>query len=157
MQVTTIGDCQLAATWSETGRVHIWDLTTPLTKVDGTQASLSSQSAVFTFAGHQSEGYAVDWSTIDKGCSLLTLVQFINDLIIVVIFWRGRAWLKDQVIQFWWRSGSRFGSGSPKSEIQILQIGGGLCSECISCYSYKCLCLIIVICLGRDADLHMHS
>jgi len=33
------------------------------------------------------------------------------------IFWRGRAWLKDQVIQFWWRSGSRFGPGvqSPKS------------------------------------------
>jgi len=44
------------------------------------------------------------------------------------IFWRGRAWLKDQVIQFWWRSGSRFGSGSPKSEIRILRIGGGLCS-----------------------------
>jgi len=43
-------------------------------------------------------------------------------------FWRGRAWLKDQVIQFWWRSGSRFGSGSPKSEIRILRIGGGLCS-----------------------------
>jgi len=44
------------------------------------------------------------------------------------IFWRGRAWLKNQMIQFWWRSGSRFGSGSPKSEIRILRIGGGLCS-----------------------------
>ena len=32
------------------------------------------------------------------------------------------------MIQFWWRSGSRFGSGSPKSEIWILRIGGGLCS-----------------------------
>jgi len=32
------------------------------------------------------------------------------------IFWRGRAWLKD------------FGSGSPKSEIRILLIGGGLFS-----------------------------
>ena len=55
-------------------------------------------------------------------------------------FWRGRAWLKDQVIQFWWQSGSRFGSGSPKSEIWILRIGGGLCSLsisfllCISCF-----------------------
>ena len=38
------------------------------------------------------------------------------------IFCRGRAWLKDQVIQFWWRSGSRFGSRSPKSEIRILRI-----------------------------------
>ena len=44
------------------------------------------------------------------------------------IFWRGRAWLKDQDIQFWWRSGSRFGSGSPKSKIRILRISGGLCS-----------------------------
>jgi len=44
------------------------------------------------------------------------------------ILWRGRAWLRDQVIQFWWRSGSRFGSGSPKSEIRIIRIGGGLFS-----------------------------
>ena len=47
------------------------------------------------------------------------------------IFYRSGAWLKDQVIQFWWRSGSRFGSGSPKSEIRILRIavfGGGLFS-----------------------------
>ena len=44
------------------------------------------------------------------------------------IFYRGRAWLKDQVILFWWRSGSRFVSGSPKSEIRILGIGGGLFS-----------------------------
>ena len=36
------------------------------------------------------------------------------------------------MIQFWWRSGSRFGSGSPKSEIRILRIGGGLCSLSIS-------------------------
>ena len=51
------------------------------------------------------------------------------------IFCRGSTWLKDQVVQFWWRSGSRFGSGSPKSEIRILRIavfGGGLCSLSIS-------------------------
>jgi len=53
------------------------------------------------------------------------------------IFWRGRAWLKDQVIQFWWRSGSRFGSGSPKSEIRILRIGGGLCCLSISSWLYE--------------------
>jgi len=34
----------------------------------------------------------------------------------------------DQVIQFWWQSGTRFRSGSPKSKIWILWIGGGLCS-----------------------------
>ena len=68
------------------------------------------------------------------------------------IFWR--VGLKDQVIQFWWRSGSRFGSGSPKSEIRILRIGGGLCSMSIaflfiikvnrffSCHFYAmCVCI----------------
>jgi len=40
------------------------------------------------------------------------------------------------VIQFWWRSGSRLGSGSPKSEIQILRIGGGLCSLSIAFLFY---------------------
>ena len=52
--------------------------------------------------------------------------------ILTNFFWSGRAWLKDQVIQFWWRSGSCFGSGSPKSEIRILRIGGGLCSLSIA-------------------------
>jgi len=31
------------------------------------------------------------------------------------ISWRGRAWPKDQWVQFWWRSGSPSGSRSPKS------------------------------------------
>ena len=52
--------------------------------------------------------------------------------ILTKFFWRDRAWLKDQVDQFWWRSGSCFGSGSPKSEIRILRIGGGLWSLSIS-------------------------
>jgi len=57
--------------------------------------------------------------------------------ILTKFFARGRAWLKDQVIQFWWRSGSRFGSVSPKSEIRILWIGGGLCSLSASCLLYN--------------------
>jgi len=68
------------------------------------------------------------------------------------IFWRGRAWLKDQVKQFWWRSGSRFGSGSPKSEIRILRIGGGLYSLSISssfcvadCINYNILYIVISV------------
>ena len=37
------------------------------------------------------------------------------------ISWRGRAWPwpRDQVIKFWWRSGSPSGSRSSKSEIRI--------------------------------------
>jgi len=68
------------------------------------------------------------------------------------IFWRGRAWLKDQVIQFWWRSGSRFGSGSPKSEIRILRISGGLCclsiSSHIQCSITPCIYFINICILN---------
>ena len=64
------------------------------------------------------------------------------------IFWRGRAWLKNQVIQFWWRSGSRFGSGSPKSEIRILRIGGGLCS--LSAF-------LVIISVHNDNDPFIHT
>jgi len=53
-------------------------------------------------------------------------------------FWRGR----DQVIQFWLWSGSCFGSGSPKSEIQIPRIGGGLC-----CLSISSSLMMLLICL----------
>jgi len=57
----------LAATWSETGRVHLLDLTAALSNVDDSAATSSAQSALFTFTGHQSEGYAIDWSTLEKG------------------------------------------------------------------------------------------
>jgi len=43
------------------------------------------------------------------------------------------------VVQFWWQSGSSFGSGSPKSEIRILRIGGGLCSLSISFLVLLCI------------------
>jgi len=67
------------------------------------------------------------------------------------IFWRGRAWLKDQVIQCWWRSGSRFGSGSPKSEIRILRIGGGLCSLSTSSFIIKIVCVRVHV-----SELYTH-
>jgi len=71
-------------TWSETGRVHIWDLTAALNNLDTSQAQTSPQSALFTFTGHQSEGYAVDWNTLDKGLQLTNFLNtvLINDFII---------------------------------------------------------------------------
>jgi len=47
------------------------------------------------------------------------------------------------VIQFWWQSGSRFGSGSPKSEIRILRIGGGLWSLSISSLKWCTTCTLV--------------
>jgi len=74
------------------------------------------------------EGGYVIGSVCLSVCLFVCLItrKFVNGFL--RNFWRGRAWLKDQVIQFWWQSGSRFWSRSPKSEIRILRIGGGLCS-----------------------------
>jgi ribosome assembly protein RRB1 len=63
----------LAASWSEIGKVYIWDLTDPLSAVSDPKAMTSftkKQSQylpLFTFNGHQSEGFAIDWSPIQPG------------------------------------------------------------------------------------------
>lgn len=69
----------MAASWSELGRVNIWDLTQQLQAVDN-PAVLSTYNKehtgnnirpLFTFSGHQKEGYGMDWSKISKGVSTL--------------------------------------------------------------------------------------
>ncbi|CAH8611874.1 unnamed protein product [Heterobilharzia americana] len=58
----------LAASWSENGSVFIWDLTRPLTAVNDSavmaQYTRQNESSlpIFTFKGHASEGFALDWS-----------------------------------------------------------------------------------------------
>lgn len=72
---TTVQDVPLAATWSETGSVHIWSLARALEAVDDPQAASQyarnsedrNTKPVFTFKGHQHEGYAVDWSPLKPG------------------------------------------------------------------------------------------
>ncbi len=73
LQSVVIGDKHFASTWSETGRVHIWDLTRPLQAVNdsATMATYTRNSEspppVFTFSGHQVEGYAMDWCPTTVG------------------------------------------------------------------------------------------
>lgn len=65
----------LAATWSELGRVNIWDLRKPLQAVEDPQLlsqfnkdnKANSSSPLFTFSGHQKEGFAVDWCSTMPG------------------------------------------------------------------------------------------
>ena len=63
----------MAASWSETGKVHIWDLTRPLQAVNDSHEmaeysrSQESPAPLFTFAGHQVEGFAMDWSPTTPG------------------------------------------------------------------------------------------
>ncbi|XP_045461970.1 glutamate-rich WD repeat-containing protein 1 [Harmonia axyridis] len=65
----------LVASWSERGRVNIWDITEQLQVVDDTQLlnaynnqnKAHSTKPLFTFSGHQNEGFAMDWSRTMSG------------------------------------------------------------------------------------------
>lgn len=72
-----MGDKVIAASWSELGRVSIWNLTPQLQAVDNDillakynkENAGSSKQPLFTFSGHQQEGFAVDWCSISPGVS----------------------------------------------------------------------------------------
>ncbi|KAF7238840.1 Glutamate-rich WD repeat-containing protein 1 [Varanus komodoensis] len=78
VRVTELGESQIAAVWSEKGQVDIYDLRQPLVAVSDAQAMaafLREQQAkikpVFSFTGHMTEGFAMDWSPKKPG-TLLT-------------------------------------------------------------------------------------
>ncbi|RNA37750.1 Glutamate-rich WD repeat-containing 1 [Brachionus plicatilis] len=72
VRATRFDDKVVAATWSELGRVYLWDLTVPLKAVSDSKlmsefVKSDSQLPLFQFNGHQSEGFALDWSLSVKG------------------------------------------------------------------------------------------
>ncbi|XP_030053642.1 glutamate-rich WD repeat-containing protein 1 [Microcaecilia unicolor] len=69
LRVTSLGDSQVAAVWSEKGQVEIYDLKKQLSAVTDSQAMatfLKEEQAnirpFFSFSGHMTEGFALDWS-----------------------------------------------------------------------------------------------
>ncbi|VDL95684.1 unnamed protein product [Schistocephalus solidus] len=60
----------LTATWSELGEVNVWDLSRPLSAVNDSVImseyvrTREAPSPIFTFRGHQTEGYALAWSPL---------------------------------------------------------------------------------------------
>lgn len=67
----------LAAAWSETGQVGVWDLSNMLQAVEEESSTASTPleaSPIFTFNGHLSEGYAVDWASTMPGIESLAHV-----------------------------------------------------------------------------------
>jgi len=73
-QTTQHGDKSLAASWSDKGKVHVWDLSQPLHAVNDpmvmstyTKNEESAMQPLFTFSGHQAEGFALDWSKTMSG------------------------------------------------------------------------------------------
>ena len=57
------------ATMSETGKAHIFDLTNTLNAfmTKGTPRAALVTKPIYTFTGHQEEGYAIDWNPIITG------------------------------------------------------------------------------------------
>ncbi|XP_059475367.1 glutamate-rich WD repeat-containing protein 1 [Neocloeon triangulifer] len=72
-----LGDKVVAATWSELGQVHVWDMTGSLRKLEalGPQDPVLTEriglkdqpKPIYTFSGHQTEGFAMDWCQTTKG------------------------------------------------------------------------------------------
>lgn len=72
-----MGDKIVAATWSELGQVHVWDITGSLKKLEAIgpndpvlteRLGIKDQpKPLYTFSGHQGEGFAMDWCHTVKG------------------------------------------------------------------------------------------
>ena len=76
-----IGPTPVAAAWSETGGVAVWNLSSCLARLElpgGDTGQREEASPLQTFTGHTSEGYALDWSPTDTG-------QFTNPFTILLI------------------------------------------------------------------------
>ena len=62
----------ICATWSGTGKVHIYDLSAPLSNLRAPgsanpRALEQAQKPAFSFAGHKDEGFALDFSPVKPG------------------------------------------------------------------------------------------
>jgi len=69
---TNYGDHKLVSSWSDTGQVHIFDITKNLENLDlpgvnQHQTSADNFKPLFSFSGHQTEGFAMDWSLVIPG------------------------------------------------------------------------------------------
>lgn len=75
IRTTRIQDAIFAASWSELGRVNIWNISEQIQAVNDPDILRSYEKecrgdhvkSAFTFSGHQQEGYAIDWSPIATG------------------------------------------------------------------------------------------
>lgn len=75
LQSTNYKNSVLAATWSELGRVEIWNITQQLQAVDepalleryNLDVLKNPVIPLFSFNGHQQEGYGIDWCPTEPG------------------------------------------------------------------------------------------
>jgi len=57
----------IVSTWSETGKVHIWDLTQSVNSIGDPGLNVNKVAPMFTITQHPAEGYAMDWSNVAVG------------------------------------------------------------------------------------------
>ncbi|OVA16340.1 WD40 repeat [Macleaya cordata] len=64
----------ICASWGDTGHVQIWDFSSHLNALAGSEAEVTtgastmlSQAPLMKFGGHKDEGYAIDWSPLVPG------------------------------------------------------------------------------------------
>lgn len=58
----------IVATFSESMKVHIWDLANPIKSLDTPlPTKQKAHKPIFTFGGHKEEGFALDWSPVSEG------------------------------------------------------------------------------------------
>lgn len=59
------------ATWSDTGKVHMWDIQRELDQLNGVPTPSSTlpgkKDPLSTFGGHSTEGFSMDWSPVAAG------------------------------------------------------------------------------------------
>ncbi|UYV67124.1 rrb1, partial [Cordylochernes scorpioides] len=67
IRVANLQGRQIAATWSEQGQVHLWNLQHHLAAVDDGPAADHNTKPLFSFSGHGEEGYALSWSSLVPG------------------------------------------------------------------------------------------
>lgn len=73
LQATRYNGKPLAACWTDKGKVLIFDLSRSLQAVDDPSVMSiyvrngESAPPLYTFAGHQTEGYALDWAETTPG------------------------------------------------------------------------------------------
>ena len=88
------GEVVLAANWSERGAVHIWNLNDQLKATTDKQAMNNfiknvqkKVKPVYSFEGFTNEGYALDWSTVNKGPSFTVKYVFLTVTFRTFIDW----------------------------------------------------------------------
>eukprot|EP00744_Colponema_vietnamica_P008981 GILI01012790.1.p1 GENE.GILI01012790.1~~GILI01012790.1.p1 ORF type:complete len:507 (-),score=175.73 GILI01012790.1:234-1754(-) len=59
----------IAASWSESGSVHLWDISKELRLLveGGRDTDKTPHQPLFSFSGHPTEGFAMDWSAVSTG------------------------------------------------------------------------------------------